>query len=368
MTTPFLEIRGITKTFGKVAAVSDVSLDIARGEFMTFLGPSGSGKSTTLYMIAGFFEPSAGDIRLEGRSILAEPSNRRNIGMVFQRYTLFPHLSVAENVAFPLRVRRRPRAEIARKVEEMLALVRLEHFAERMPAQLSGGQQQRVALARALAYDPPLLLMDEPLSALDKKLREEIQAEIRRIHRETGVTILYVTHDQEEALRLSDRVALFNHGRIEQVGKGRELYDAPRTRFVADFVGHSNFLDCTIAGRRGERAEIVFPDGSRLSDVRFHDSAHMRDTSGAGSGNSLMVRPDRVRIDAPGKPSTTPGIDAVLTDATFIGETFHFAVTTAWGAPVHVRVGAAMPMPGEYAVGDRVRLSWEADHACLFAK
>ena len=197
MTQPFLSIQGIEKKYGAVTAVADVSLDIAEGEFVTFLGPSGSGKSTTLYAIAGFLEPTRGDVLLNGRTLLDVPSNKRNIGMVFQRYTLFPHLNVTENVAFPLKVRRRPKAEIDAKVAKMLKLVRLEQMADRMPAQMSGGQQQRVALARALAYDPPILLMDEPLSALDKKLREEIQFEIKRIHNETGVTILYVTHDQE---------------------------------------------------------------------------------------------------------------------------------------------------------------------------
>src|SRR5690606_20185423 len=224
MTPAFLSIRSLRQTYGSVVAVDDVSLEIPEGEFLTFLGPSGSGKSTTLYALAGFNEPTSGDILLRGGSILATPSHKRNIGMVFQRYTLFPHLNVRENVGFPLRVRGRPEREVARRVDTMLALVRLDGYGDRMPGHLSGGQQQRVALARALAYDPPVLLMDEPLSALDKKLREEIQIEIRRIHRETGVTILYVTHDQEEALRLSDRIAVFNRGRIEQVGSGRDLY------------------------------------------------------------------------------------------------------------------------------------------------
>ncbi|WP_428030434.1 ABC transporter ATP-binding protein [Ancylobacter sp.] len=358
--TAFLEINSLSKHFGKVAAVDDVSLDIARGEFMTFLGPSGSGKSTTLYMIAGFFDPSAGDIRLEGRSILRDAANKRNIGMVFQRYTLFPHLTVAENVAFPLRVRRRPAAEIARKVEEMLALVRLDSFAARLPAQLSGGQQQRVALARALAYDPPLLLMDEPLSALDKKLREEIQVEIRRIHRETGVTILYVTHDQEEALSLSDRVALFNHGRIEQVGKGRELYEAPCTQFVAGFIGHSNFLDCTVAAQSDDRADIVLPDGSRLTALPIDRGAR------PGAAARLMIRPDRLRLSQP-SADAPPGIDAVLSDATFIGETFHFAVTTAWGGALNVRMPSHMLPPAGHQPGQPVRLSWAPGDARLFA-
>ncbi len=212
MTSAFIEIRDIKKQYGPITAVKDVTLDIRKGEFMTFLGPSGSGKSTTLYMLAGFEYPTAGDIRLNGKTLLDTPSHKRNIGMVFQRYTLFPHLTVGENVAFPLRIRRLPKADVERKVKEALRLVRLEGFEDRKPALMSGGQQQRVALARALVYDPPVLLMDEPLSALDKKLREEIQFEIRRIHQETGVTILYVTHDQEEALRLSDRIAVFSQG------------------------------------------------------------------------------------------------------------------------------------------------------------
>ena len=197
MTQAFLSIRGISKVYGAVTAVKSVTMDIAEGEFMTFLGPSGSGKSTTLYVLAGFQDPTDGDILLKGQSLLSIQSHKRNIGMVFQRYTLFPHLSVGENVAFPLRIRRRPQAEIVERVKAALKLVRLEGFEDRKPALMSGGQQQRVALARALVYNPPVLLMDEPLSALDKKLREEIQFEIRRIHQETGVTILYVTHDQE---------------------------------------------------------------------------------------------------------------------------------------------------------------------------
>lgn len=357
----FLEIANISKTFGNVTAVSEVSLEIARGEFVTFLGPSGSGKSTTLYMIAGFFEPTRGDVRLEGRSILSEPSNKRNIGMVFQRYTLFPHLSVAENVAFPLRVRRRPAAEIARKVEEMLALVRLESFAGRMPAQLSGGQQQRVALARALAYNPPLLLMDEPLSALDKKLREEIQDEIRRIHRQTGVTILYVTHDQEEALSLSDRIALFNHGKIEQLDKGRELYEAPRTRFVADFIGHSNFLDCTITRSEGGFADITLPDGSALERVAVHGAVK------AGERGGLMIRPDRLRLSPLGG-GNGPGIDVVLSDATFIGETYHFVLTTGWGSNVNMRMPARLARADDVTSGTNLRLHWEASDASLFGQ
>lgn len=327
MTTPFLSIRDFRKTFGNVVAVENVSLDIAEGEFVTFLGPSGSGKSTTLYAIAGFEEPTSGDVQLKGSSILQVLPHKRNIGMVFQRYTLFPHLSVAENVAFPLRVRRRPEAEVQKKVKEMLSLVRLEGLSGRLPVQLSGGQQQRVALARALAYDPPVLLMDEPLAALDKKLREEIQVEIRRIHQETGVTILYVTHDQEEALRLSDRIAVFNHGRIEQIGTGEELYRQPATRFVAGFIGDSNFLKIADAKVSGETAAVVLPDGSSIQNVRVHSSA-----AHTGEKPSIMIRPQSLRIsDGP------EGFTAVIRDVTFLGDTTSVLLVTSWGEEVWVR-------------------------------
>jgi putative spermidine/putrescine transport system ATP-binding protein len=327
MTQPFLSIRGIEKTYGPVVAVRGVSLEIAEGEFVTFLGPSGSGKSTTLYALAGFLEPTKGDILLNGKSLLGVPSNKRNIGMVFQRYTLFPHLSVADNVAFPLRVRRRPKAEVDAKVAAMLKLVRLEKMAHRMPAQMSGGQQQRVALARALAYDPPILLMDEPLSALDKKLREEIQVEIKRIHNETGVTILYVTHDQEEALRLSDRIALFNSGRIEQIGTGHDLYEKPASRFVAGFIGNSNFLDGKLS--RSDRS-IILPDGTAIQGTQLDQVGQQQDEV------SIMIRPDHFRLH--NGSGDAPKLHGTVTDTTYLGEYTELSVSTPWGAPLSVRL------------------------------
>lgn len=356
MSTSFLSIRAIRKQYGAVTAVADVSLDVARGEFVTFLGPSGSGKSTTLYVVAGLMEPSGGEVLLEGRSLLGVPPNLRNIGMVFQRYTLFPHLTVAENIAFPLRVRRRPRAEIAARVDAMLRLVRLDGMRDRRPAQLSGGQQQRVALARALAYDPPILLMDEPLSALDKKLREDMQAEIRRVHTETGVTILYVTHDQEKALRLSDRIALFDQGRIAQLGTGRELYDRPRSMFVSSFIGNSNFLPVRVTASSGGTASICCPDGFTLEGVPV-----------AGSGGTgepaLMVRPERIRLDTnPG----TAGIGAVVTDAAFLGESIFYTLRTDWAQKIAVRTSLAGEPSRAAAIGDTVRISWKSENACLF--
>lgn len=359
MTTNFLDIRGIRKVYGDVIAAEQVDLSVAKGEFMTFLGPSGSGKSTTLYILAGFQNPTAGDILIQGRSILSVPSNKRNIGMVFQRYTLFPHLSVGENVAFPLRVRRMVKSEISLKVKRVLEMVRLRGFEDRMPGSMSGGQQQRVALARALVYDPPVLLMDEPLSALDKKLREEIQYEIRRIHQETGVTILYVTHDQEEALRLSDKIAVFNQGRIEQVGTGPTLYTDPATRFVAAFIGDSAFLRGILATQENGRAALIFPDGTVLRGLPLHGSGSI------GSSAELMLRPERVRIFA--KPQDEgASLPVVVTDMTFLGNTIAATVQTAWGEMLQVRLEHGNPMLTGMEKGDTRYVAWAPDAAHVF--
>ena len=238
-----LAVEGIVKRFGPVAALGGVDLDVAEGEFLTILGPSGSGKTTLLKTVAGFEAPDEGRVRLGGQDITDAPPRRRDVGMVFQNYALFPHMTVAGNVAFPLEMRRRPRAEIARRVDEALALVELQALAARLPRQLSGGQQQRVALARAIVFGPRLLLLDEPFGALDRKLRESLQLEVRRLQRRLGLTTLFITHDQEEALIMSDRIAVMHHGRIEQVGAPGELYARPASRFVADFLGESNLLE-----------------------------------------------------------------------------------------------------------------------------
>ncbi len=237
-----LELKSLTKRFGSFVAAADVNLEIQRGEFLTLLGPSGSGKTTLLMMIAGFHDSSEGDILLDGKSIARVPPEKRNFGMVFQGYALFPHMTVRQNIAYPLEVRKRPSSEIEKRVNEMLDLVQLQDFGHRLPAQLSGGQQQRVALARALSFAPPVLLLDEPLGALDKKLRIEVQAQLKDIHRRVGTTFIYVTHDQEEALSMSDRIVIMQKGRIEQVGTPEDLYQKPRTAFAASFLGKSNFL------------------------------------------------------------------------------------------------------------------------------
>ncbi|MCP8894476.1 ABC transporter ATP-binding protein [Shinella daejeonensis] len=358
MSEPFLNIRGIRKTFGSFTAVRDVTMDIAQGEFMTFLGPSGSGKSTTLYILAGFQDPSGGDIFLDGRSLLATPSHRRNIGMVFQRYTLFPHLTVGENVAFPLRIRRRPQAEIAERVRAALKLVRLEGFEDRKPANMSGGQQQRVALARALVYNPPVLLMDEPLSALDKKLREEIQFEIRRIHQETGVTILYVTHDQEEALRLSDRIAVFSQGEIDQIGTGPELYAAPATRFVAEFIGDSNFIETSIVSTDGRQARLVLPGGAMIDGVPLHGAAS------PGGRAALLLRPERIDLQ---RGEGEGALAGEVYDVTFLGNNVHVLVGMNDVAPVSVRIPFGHAALAGLTPGERVSLRFNAadTHAFL---
>jgi len=360
MTEPFLQIRGLRKDYGIVNAVSDVNITVERGEFMTFLGPSGSGKSTTLYILAGFENPTAGDILLNGESLISTPSHKRNIGMVFQRYTLFPHLSVGENIAFPLKVRRWGKAAIDAKVQAMLRLVRLEGFEDRKPAQMSGGQQQRVALARALAYDPPVLLMDEPLSALDKKLREEIQHEIRRIHQETEVTILYVTHDQEEALRLSDRIAVFSKGVIDQIGTGPELYANPATRFVASFIGDSDFVTCEIVSARDGRADLSIGSGGAIAGVPVHGTAV------DGGMAALMLRPERLSLSRISTGAGTTGLSARVNDITFLGSSIHVAASAPSGETLSVRLPFGHEAAAGLSRGDTVFIGFDPASAHVF--
>jgi spermidine/putrescine transport system ATP-binding protein len=290
--SPAVEARGTTKVFGHgdtaVRALDDVSVAIQPGEFFTLLGPSGCGKTTLLRLVAGFEAPTAGAILLDGRDVTREPPNRRPVNTVFQSYALFPHLTVAQNIGFGLEMLGRRRAEIDARVAEMLRLTRMEEFAGRRTAQLSGGQQQRVALARALAPAPEVLLLDEPLSALDLKLRKEMQRELKRLQHETGITFVFVTHDQEEALTMSDRIGVMNRGRVLQVGTPREVYTAPQSRFVADFIGETNFL----TGRRTDR-RIVLDGGGEVA------------AEGTGEGPvTLAVRPEHVRLGDGGLPAT----------------------------------------------------------------
>jgi putative spermidine/putrescine transport system ATP-binding protein len=281
-----LSLANLVKHYGGLQrAVDDISLDVAPGEFITFLGPSGSGKTTTLMMIAGFQEPSEGQINIGGRSVEHIPPYERNIGVVFQNYALFPHMSVAHNVAFPLKMRGVPKKDRQLKSMEALARVGLQGFAGRYPGELSGGQQQRVALARALVFEPDLILLDEPLGALDKNLREHMQLELKRIHREAGVTMIYVTHDQTEAMTMSDRIAVFNSGRIEQVGTPLDIYFRPKTKFVASFVGDSNLID----------AEVIGKDGTIKAQGFGQFSVDMKDRR-PGERISLLIRPEMIRL------------------------------------------------------------------------
>lgn len=285
-----LQIRDVSKLFGSFTAVDNISLDIHNGEFLTLLGPSGSGKTTLLMMVAGFLDITRGDIALDGASIANVPAEKRNFGMVFQGYALFPHMSVRDNIGYALSVRKRPETEIRSRVDEMLELVQLQNFADRKPGQLSGGQQQRVALARALCFAPPLLLLDEPLGALDKKLRVEVQEQLKVIHRRVGTTFIYVTHDQEEALSMSDRIVIMRDGAIEQVGTPKELYERPINRFTAGFLGKSNFIerDGKTYALRPEKIDLRAGNGH--ADARM--SGTLRSVTYFGSMQRIIVDTD----------------------------------------------------------------------------
>ncbi len=286
---PLVRFEDVDKTYdGEQLVVKSLNLDISHGEFLTLLGPSGSGKTTSLMMLAGFETPTAGEIYVDGKPIKNVPPHQRNIGMVFQNYALFPHMTVAENVAFPLRVRNVGRAETAERVAGAMAMIKLEALAQRRPSQLSGGQQQRVALARALVFNPKLVLMDEPLGALDKRLREHMQVEIKRLHQSTGVTVVYVTHDQSEALTMSDRIAVFNDGAIQQVAAPNVLYEQPQNSFVANFIGDSNTLPGQVEQRNGQHCSVRLAGGELVQALSVNPRAN--------GATSLSIRPERVRL------------------------------------------------------------------------
>lgn len=350
-----IEILSIKKYYGNFAALEDVSMRIEAGEFMTFLGPSGSGKTTTLNLIAGFTDLTAGDIRVGDRSVGGLPAYKRNIGVVFQHYALFPHMTVFKNVAYPLKLRGIRKAERERLVKHVLEMVQLENFAHRYPGELSGGQQQRVALARAVVFDPPLLLMDEPLGALDKKLREWLQLEIKRIHRELGSTFVYVTHDQEEALVLSDRIAVFNRGRIEQVGTGHELYTEPETLFVGRFIGESSVLKGPHETRTGETAIEVA--GVKVAARGL--------PKGAGP-QTILVRPEKITVTKPGAeaPGQVNRLRGRVTESLYLGADTKYEVRLPDGTVILSR----MPVSERpFAIGDEVDVFWPIDDSKLLA-
>ena len=313
MTSATIKLDNVTKTFdGRVVAVDEVTLDIAAGEFFSLLGPSGCGKTTSLRMIAGFERPNSGRVHVAGRDITDVAVHKRDMGMVFQSYALFPHRTVAENVAFGLRMREVPKPDVERRVKAALAQVALTGLEDRKPGQLSGGQQQRVALARALVVEPPVLLCDEPLGALDRKLRQQMQFELKELQKRLGVTLVFVTHDQEEALAMSDRIAVMNHGKVEQVGAPTEIYERPRTRFVADFIGEINILE--EAGRaralRPEKIRLV-SDGARVSGTVETANFLCGSTLlrvGTADGRSLLVRETHAGERASRMPGDAVGL------------------------------------------------------------
>jgi putative spermidine/putrescine transport system ATP-binding protein len=346
-----LHIRNLSKHYGSVRAVDDVSFTVERGRFLTLLGPSGSGKTTILMAIAGFVEPTAGDILVDDRAITRLPPEQRNFGMVFQGYALFPHLTVSGNVAFPLQVRRRPKAEIAEGVRRALDLVQLGHLADRYPKQLSGGQQQRVALARALVFQPEMLLLDEPLSALDKKLRADLQWELKSLHERVGMTFIYVTHDQEEALSMSDEIAILRDGKVVQAGSPARLYDRPLTRFVADFLGKSNFLAGTV--------EMAEPGGFayRCGGRRFRQAGA---AAAAGSPVLVSLRPEKIDLAAAAPADAANALPAEILRWSYFGTGVHFQVRAEGiGELTVTRPSWRLAVPLES--GTRVWLTWEAD-------
>jgi putative spermidine/putrescine transport system ATP-binding protein len=331
-----VRLERVEKRFGDVVAVAGVDLDVVDGEFFSMLGPSGSGKTTTLRMIAGFEAPTAGRILLHGRDVTGQPPFERDVNTVFQDYALFPHMTVGENVGYGLMIRKVPKRERAARVAEILGLIRLEGYDRRKPSQLSGGQRQRVALARALVNRPRVLLLDEPLGALDLKLREEMQVELKAIQREVGITFIYVTHDQQEALTMSDRIAVFNNGRIEQVGTPANVYERPATRFVAGFVGTSNLL-------RGDAAVAI-----------------------VGQPGTFTVRPEKIRLADPSASAGTDEISALgeVRDVVYLGPDTRYLVTLDAGPELVVTQQNldTSSMEALAARGRRVRLTWKRQH------
>ncbi|MER9883190.1 ABC transporter ATP-binding protein [Mesorhizobium sp. M0118] len=353
-----LVLRGVSKAFSSQVAVDQIDLELRRGEFLTLLGSSGSGKTTTLNMVAGFIQPTAGRILIDGQDATHIPPHKRGIGMVFQNYALFPHLTVAQNIGFPLT--RTPKAERAVLVRDALRLVGLEGVGDRYPRQLSGGQQQRIAFARAVVYRPRLLLMDEPFGALDKRLRETLQLEVRRLHRELGITILHVTHDQEEALVLSDRIAIFSRGRIEQLDSPKGVYEHPKTLFVADFIGDANIFHGEISDEGGKIA--VGGDGWRL-----YGQAQPKEVLRTGARGGLVVRPDKISLAPVGSPSETGAQRIVgrVRQVMYLGNSVKYELDalnqTIYACP-RADAAAYAPNPGE-----DVSLEWRLEHGIVLA-
>lgn len=356
-----LTLVDLTKNFGSVCAVDNVSIDVQEGEFLALLGPSGSGKTTILTTIAGFEKPTSGTIVIDRRPITSLPPYRREIGMVFQKYALFPHLSVADNIAFPLRMRRVPAKERATRVEEALELVRMGGYGSRRSDQLSGGQQQRVALARAIVYRPPVLLMDEPLGALDRKLREHMQLELKHLQRKLGTTVLYVTHDQGEALTMADRVAVLNEGRLQQLGRPEELYERPANAFVADFVGETNFLDGRLISREGEVAQVVLGPGAIVHGA-LSPGAEPPD----GASVRVAVRPERVLCRTVNF-GANGGCAGVVEETVYEGASLAVIVRLEFGAVIKARL-STQDREAHWQPGDALEVHWQPEDGRIYAR
>jgi putative spermidine/putrescine transport system ATP-binding protein len=348
---PFVRFKGVQKSYdGETLVVKDLNLDIAAGEFLTMLGPSGSGKTTCLMMLAGFETATHGDIELAGRPINNIPPHKRGIGMVFQNYALFPHMTVGENLAFPLQVRKLGKAEVEEKVRNALDMVQMSAFIDRKPAQLSGGQQQRIALARALVFNPELVLMDEPLGALDKQLREHMQYEIKHIHENLGVTVVYVTHDQSEALTMSNRIAVFDDGIIQQLADPVTLYEKPENAFVAQFIGENNRLHGTVESVKGGIAKVRLTDGAVVDALDVN-------SGGKGHQTMLSVRPERCVLSKVKGRAKNP-LPGTVEELIYLGDHVRCRMNVAGDDEFIVKVpNNAGPM--EFAIGDKVFVGWE---------
>jgi spermidine/putrescine transport system ATP-binding protein len=350
-----VELKNVTKQFTEFMAVKNTSLAIRQGEFFSMLGPSGCGKTTTLRMIAGFEHPTSGIIRLLGQDIQDQPPHRRNVNMVFQNYALFPHLTVFDNVAFGLEVKRVSRSEIRQRVTQALEMVRLPNLERRRPGQLSGGQQQRVALARALVNHPAVLLLDEPLGALDLKLRKEMQLELKRLQREVGITFIYVTHDQEEALTMSDRIAVMHQGEVLQVDQPTVIYERPVTRFVADFIGVTNFLEGRLVSQSGAVS---------LIEIEGLGQIHANAIAGAVSGQAvtLAVRPERMELRTVPVASSDNQVQGTIVEVVFVGNDTQYFVQLSNGIRIMVRQQNRMPLADTPPIvpSQEVTVHWSA--------
>jgi putative spermidine/putrescine transport system ATP-binding protein len=348
---PFVAFEQVQKSYdGETLVVKDLNLAIGKGEFLTMLGPSGSGKTTCLMMLAGFETATHGEIRLDGRPINNIPPHKRGIGMVFQNYALFPHMTVGENLAFPLQVRKLPRAEVEAKVRRALDMVQMDAFADRRPAQLSGGQQQRIALARALVFDPALVLMDEPLGALDKQLREHMQFEIKHLHDRLGVTVVYVTHDQGEALTMSDRIAVFNDGRVQQLAPPEDLYERPENRFVASFIGENNTLEGVVETLEDGACTVRLGSGELLDALPVN-------VGRPGDRTTVSIRPERVEFKPDRLPPDAHMLEAEVLEFVYMGDIFRTRLRVAGNDNFVMKCRNSIDQV-KLAPGQRVAIGW----------